>query len=162
MKFPALGYRGRLAPSPTGLLHLGHARTFWTAYQRALTNNGVLILRNEDLDRPRCKPEFVSGMLEDLLWFGFRWQEGPDLSGPFAPYSQSERLPFYRAAFEQLKASGTIYPCSCSRQDVLRAATAPHAGEDEPIYPGTCRPSRGGLQGKPARAEAAAARGPGR
>jgi len=78
--------------------------------------------------------------LEDLLWFGFRWQEGPDLSGPFAPYSQSERLPFYRAAFEQLKASGTIYPCSCSRQDVLRAATAPHAGEDEPIYPGTCRP----------------------
>jgi len=140
LKFPALGYRGRLAPSPTGLLHLGHARTFWTAYQRALTNNGVLILRNEDLDRPRCKPEFVSGMLEDLLWFGFRWQEGPDLSGPFAPYSQSERLPFYRAAFEQLKASGTIYPCSCSRQDVLRAATAPHAGEDEPIYPGTCRP----------------------
>lgn len=133
-------YRGRLAPSPTGLLHLGHARTFWTAQQRAAAFGGTLILRNEDLDRSRCKPEFVTAMFEDLKWFGFEWQEGPDCRGPFAPYSQSERLHFYRAAFEQLKASGFIYPCTCSRQDVLRAVTAPHAGEDEPIYPGTCRP----------------------
>jgi glutamyl-tRNA synthetase len=135
-------YRGRLAPSPTGFLHLGHARTFWTAHQRALERGGTLILRNEDLDQARCKPEFVSAMYEDLKWFGFEWQEGPDCGGPFAPYSQSERLPFYRSAFEQLKASGAIYPCSCSRQDVLRALTAPHAGEDEPIYPGTCRPAK--------------------
>jgi glutamyl-tRNA synthetase len=127
------------------LLHLGHARTFWTAQQRASSQKGALILRNEDLDRARCKPEFVSAMLEDLKWFGFHWQEGPDSGGPFAPYSQSERLDLYRAAFEKLKSTGAIYPCACSRQDVLRALAAPHAGEDEPIYPGTCRP-RSGVQ----------------
>jgi glutamyl-tRNA synthetase len=82
-------------------------------------------------------------MLEDLQWFGFQWQEGSDCGGPFAPYSQSERLPFYRDAFEKLRAAGFIYPCACSRQDVLRALQAPHASEDEPIYPGTCRPGKG-------------------
>jgi len=137
---PGEPYRGRLAPSPTGLLHLGHARTFWTAQQRAAAFGGPLILRNEDLDRSRCKPEFVTAMFEDLHWFGFEWREGPDRGGPFAPYSQSERLVYYRAAFEQLQAGGFIYPCTCSRQDVLRAVTAPHADEDEPLYPGTCRP----------------------
>jgi glutamyl-tRNA synthetase len=123
-------------------LHLGHARTFWIAQQRAQSHGGTLVLRNEDLDRRRSKPEFVSAMIEDLRWFGFQWQEGPDLCGPFAPYSQSERLPLYREAFEKLRAAGLVYPCVCSRQDVLRALQAPHAGEDEPIYPGTCRPSK--------------------
>lgn len=132
-------YRGRLAPSPTGYLHLGHARTFWTAQQRARAQAGTLVLRNEDLDRQRCKPEFVTAMLEDLRWLGFNWQEGPDLGGPHAPYTQSERMPFYRAAFEQLRAAGFLFPCACSRQDVLRALQAPHQGEDEPVYPGTCR-----------------------
>lgn len=132
-------YRGRLAPSPTGHLHLGHARTFWTAQQRAQAACGTLLLRNEDLDRQRCKPEFVTAMLEDLRWFGFDWQEGPDRDGPHAPYTQSERMPRYRAAFEQLRAAGLLYPCTCSRQDVLRALQAPHQGEDEPLYPGTCR-----------------------
>ena len=133
-------YRGRLAPSPTGFLHLGHARTFWLAQERARVAAGTLVLRNEDLDRPRCKPEFVPAMFEDLRWFGFRWHEGPDVGGPFAPYAQSERGAFYSSAFDQLRAAGWIYPCSCSRQDVLRALQAPHAGEDEPLYPGTCRP----------------------
>jgi glutamyl-tRNA synthetase len=128
-----------LAPSPTGYLHLGHARTFWVAQQRAQARRGALILRNEDLDRPRCKPEFVSAMFEDLRWFGFEWQEGPDCGGQCGPYSQSERLGRYRAAFETLRAKGHLFPCICSRQDVLRALQAPHAGEDEPIYPGTCR-----------------------
>ncbi len=137
------GYRGRLAPSPTGLLHLGHARTFWTAQQRARARSGALILRNEDLDPGRCKPEFVSPMFEDLRWFGFEWQEGPDCGGAFGPYTQSERHHFYQQAFEQLCAKDLIYPCVCSRQGVLRALQAPHAGEDEPIYPGTCRPKRG-------------------
>lgn len=132
-------YRGRLAPSPTGFLHLGHARTFWTAQERAIAARGALILRNEDLDRSRSRVEFVEAMLEDLRWFGFRWQEGPDCGGPFAPYSQSERHEFYRAGFEALKSSGCVYPCHCSRQDVLRALSAPHAGDDEPLYPGTCR-----------------------
>jgi glutamyl-tRNA synthetase len=132
-------YRGRIAPSPTGFLHFGHARTFWIAQKRARQNSGALILRNEDLDAARCKPEFVSAMFEDLRWFGFDWQEGPDCGGPFAPYSQSERRDFYFAAFEKLRAAGLVYPCSCSRQDVLRALQAPHQGEEEPVYPGTCR-----------------------
>ena len=136
-------YRGRLAPSPTGYLHLGHARTFWTAQQRAVAAGGALVLRNEDLDARRFRLEFVDAMLEDLRWFGFRWQEGPDCGGPCGPYAQSERGHFYRAALEKLRHGGWIYPCRCSRGDVLRALQAPHAGEEEPVYPGTCRPAKG-------------------
>jgi glutamyl-tRNA synthetase len=133
-------YRGRLAPSPTGYLHLGHARTFWIAQQRATENGGELILRNEDLDSTRFKMEFVDAMLEDLRWFGFAWSEGPDIGGKFAPYNQSERMNFYRAALEKLRAGDFIYPCTCSRKDILAATRAPHANDDdEPIYPGTCR-----------------------
>jgi len=132
-------YRGRLAPSPTGYLHLGHARTFWIAQQRAQAVGGVLVLRNEDLDAKRFKLEFVGAMLEDLHWFGFEWQEGPDCGGPCGPYNQSERHEFYLAAMRKLLAGGFIYPCTCSRSDVRRALSAPHQGEDEPVYPGTCR-----------------------
>jgi glutamyl-tRNA synthetase len=133
-------YRGRLAPSPTGLLHLGHARTFWVAQERARANGGTLVLRNEDLDSTRYRMEFVEAMMEDLKWFGFDWQEGPDRGGPFGPYAQSERREFYVAALGQLHAAGLIYPCTCSRSDILTAARAPHAEDDrEPIYPGTCR-----------------------
>ena len=132
-------YRGRFAPSPTGYLHLGHARTFWIAQQRARDRNGVLVLRNEDLDHARCKPQFVDAMFEDLRWFGFEWEEGPDCGGPFGPYNQSERLSLYRPALERLRSDGFIYPCTCSRKDILDALAAPHEGEDEPIYPGTCR-----------------------
>jgi len=137
-------YRGRLAPSPTGLLHLGHARTFWTAQQRARKAGGRLVLRNEDLDPDRCKPEFVAAMLEDLTWFGFRWDEGPDIGGPFGPYLQSARRQQYVAAFETLLAGGFIYPCICSRRDVQRAAQAPNLGDEEPVYPGACRPGPDG------------------
>jgi glutamyl/glutaminyl-tRNA synthetase len=133
------GYRGRLAPSPTGYLHLGHARTFWIAQERARSEGGALILRNEDLDGSRCRPEFVSAIFEDLHWFGFRWEEGPDIGGPCGPYAQSERRSFYVAAFEELRQGGFVYPCICSRQDVQRALQAPHTGEEEPVYPGTCR-----------------------
>ena len=132
-------YRGRLAPSPTGYLHLGHARTFWTAQQCAGAAGGTLILRNDDLDGPRCRPEFVAAMFEDLRWFGLRWSEGPDVGGLHAPYEQSARTSHYQRAFERLRAGGFIYPCTCSRQDVLRTLTAPHQGEEEPVYPGTCR-----------------------
>jgi glutamyl/glutaminyl-tRNA synthetase len=137
-------YRGRLAPSPTGYLHLGHARTFWTAQQRAEAAGGILVLRNEDLDPSRSRREFVEAMMEDLRWFGFRWQEGPDCGGPYGPYSQSERRDSYRAGFEKLRRQGRVYPCYCSRQDVLRALQAPHAGEEEPVYPGACRPQNAG------------------
>jgi glutamyl-tRNA synthetase len=132
-------YRGRLAPSPTGYLHLGHARTFWIAQQRSQAQRGTLLLRNEDLDRARCKPRFVSAMFDDLRWFGFAWQEGPDCGGPFSPYNQSERFQLYRAALEKLRSGGLVYPCTCSRRDILTALTAPHEDEWEPIYPGTCR-----------------------
>jgi len=137
---PELQYRGRLAPSPTGYLHLGHARTFWAAQERARTHGGILILRNEDLDSTRYKMDFVDAMIEDLRWFGFEWSEGPDIGGPFAPYNQSERIDLYRAAFEKLRAGGFLFPCTCSRKDIQSAVRAPHVeDEDEPIYPGTCR-----------------------
>src|SRR3954470_11430301 len=132
-------YRGRIAPSPTGYLHLGHARTFWTAHLRAQSASGILVLRNDDLDLSRVRPEFVQAFFEDLKWFGFKWQEGPDTGGPYAPYNQSERIDFYRAAFEKLKTTGQIFPCTCSRQDVMRSLQAPHLAEEEPIYPGACR-----------------------
>ncbi len=135
-------YRGRLAPSPTGLLHLGHARTFWIAAQRAAQHHGQLILRNEDLDPLRCKPEFVQAMYEDLRWLGIEWTEGPDCGGPFGPYVQSQRRAFYLAAWEKLRDLGAIYPCTCSRKDVAQAAGAPNEGDDEPVYPGTCRPGQ--------------------
>jgi glutamyl/glutaminyl-tRNA synthetase len=133
-------YRGRLAPSPTGLLHLGHARTFWIAAQRAIQRGGRLILRNEDLDIQRCRPEFVKAMLEDLRWLGIQWVEGPDCGGVFGSYSQSERRAHYLAAWKQLRQRGMIYPCICTRKDVAQSASAPNDWDDEPIYPGRCRP----------------------
>ena len=132
-------YRGRLAPSPTGHLHVGHVRTFWVAQERARAAGGGLVLRNDDLDSMRFKMEFVDAMLEDLRWFGFEWSEGPDCGGPCAPYNQSERMGFYRATLEKLRVGNFIYPCTCSRKDIQQAVTAPHADDDELIYPGTCR-----------------------
>jgi glutamyl-tRNA synthetase len=136
-------YRGRLAPSPTGYLHLGHARTFWIAARRARAAGGQLVLRNDDLDATRFHLDFAGAILEDLRWLGLRWDEGPDVGGPHAPYNQSERRPLYRAALEQLHAAGLIFPCPRSRRDVLEAAAAPHegSGDDEPIYPRAFRPA---------------------
>jgi glutamyl/glutaminyl-tRNA synthetase len=149
-------YRGRLAPSPTGLLHLGHAWTFWIAAQRAAERGGTLILRNEDLDPQRCRAEFVDAMLEDLRWLGIEWSEGPDCGGPFGPYVQSERRAFYFEAWQKLRDAGMIYRCTCSRRDVAQAAGAPNEGDDEPVYPGTCRPENVGA-GLRTRADAASA-----
>ncbi len=145
---PGRPYRGRLAPSPTGYLHLGHARTFWTARERARAAGGGLVLRSEDLDPDRCRPEFVVAMLEDLRWFGLDWQEGPDCGGPHAPYEQSRRIRWYREALSRLQAGGQVYPCTCSRKDIRAAVAAPQGADDEPIYPGTCRPGFGGRTGE--------------
>ncbi len=136
---------GGSRPSPTGLLHLGHARTFWTASQRARAASGALVLRNDDLDAARYRMDFAEAMLEDLRWMGFTWDEGPDIGGPHAPYSQSGRRPIYRAALERLHAAGHLYPCARSRRDVIEAAGAPHegGGSDEPIYPAAFRPDPG-------------------
>jgi glutamyl/glutaminyl-tRNA synthetase len=142
---PPTRYRGRLAPSPTGYLHLGHARTFWVASERARAAAGALILRNDDLDAARFRLDFAQAMLEDLRWLGLAWDEGPDVGGPHAPYSQSERRPTYRAALERLHEARLIYPCSRSRRDVIDAAGAPHEGaaDDEPVYPAAFRPDPG-------------------
>ena len=139
---PAPAYRGRLAPSPTGLLHIGHARTFWLAAQRAIEHGGTLILRNEDLDPQRSRAEFTQAMIEDLHWLGIRWGEGPDCGGGYAPYAQSQRRTHYLAAWQNLRDGGFIYPCTCSRKDLAQAATAPNDLDDEPIYPGHCRGRR--------------------
>lgn len=134
-------YRGRLAPSPTGLLHVGHARTFWIAAQRASEHKGILILRNEDLDPQRSRAEFARAMVEDLRWLGIRWNEGPDCGGEYGPYAQSERRTHYLEAWRRLREGGFIYPCVCSRKDLAQSASAPNEGDadDEPVYPGTCR-----------------------
>jgi glutamyl-tRNA synthetase len=135
-------YRGRLAPSPTGLLHVGHARTFWIAAQRASERQGTLILRNEDLDPQRSRAEFARAMIEDLRWLGIHWSEGPDCGGVYAPYSQSERRPQYLEAWQKLRQAGFLYPCMCSRKNLAQAASAPNDADDEPVYPGTCRGRR--------------------
>jgi glutamyl/glutaminyl-tRNA synthetase len=140
-------YRGRLAPSPTGLLHLGHASTFLTAYARACEARGTLVLRNEDLDPQRSRPEFFDAMLEDLHWLGIDWQEGPKQGGAYGPYSQSERRDLYQAAWRELYRKGYLYPCRCSRKDLSQAASAPHEQDNEgPVYPGTCRPLLPGVR----------------
>jgi glutamyl/glutaminyl-tRNA synthetase len=111
------------------------------AYERARRDGGVLVLRNEDLDRDRCRPELVAAMFEDLKWLGIEWQEGPDVGGEFAPYSQSQRLEHYVSAWRTLRDSGFIYPCTCSRKELAGMASAPHDDNDEPLYSGKCRPT---------------------
>jgi glutamyl-tRNA synthetase len=136
--------RGRLAPTPTGHLHVGHARTFALAAERARRAGGTLVYRTEDLDASRCRPEFAAAAIADLRWLGLDWQEGPDVGGPCGPYVQSERLPWFAEVWRRLQASGAIYPCDKSRKDVSRSLTAPHAEDDaEPIFPPDLRPARG-------------------
>ena len=131
-------YRGRLAPSPTGALHLGNARTFMIAWLRARTQGGSLVLRMEDLDHPKNKPGAAAAALEDLRWLGFDWDEGPDVGGPCAPYVQTGRRDLYGAALTKLIAAGRVYPCICARKDVEAGQSAPHIGET-PFYNGICR-----------------------
>jgi glutamyl-tRNA synthetase len=153
----ASDYRGRLAPSPTGYLHVGHARTFWTAFQRAREAGGTLVMRMEDLDPDRSRAIYADAALEDMRWLGIRWQEGPDRGGPCAPYVQSKRRAIYLDAWRKLLHSGRLFPCLCSRKDLATALGAPHervqtgrggrkldTTDDEPLYPGTCRRFMGG------------------
>jgi glutamyl-tRNA synthetase len=141
-------YRGRLAPSPTGYLHIGHAHTFFAAYKRAIAAAGTLAMRMEDLDPDRSRAEYSAAVLDDLRWLGIDWQEGPDIGGPYAPYVQSQRHGVYLAAWKKLREGGFLYPCRCSRKDLAAALSAPHESavqdplDDEPLYPGTCRPSQ--------------------
>ncbi len=121
---------GRLAPSPTGGLHLGHARTFLIAWLSARSARGRVILRIEDLDSARVRDDARTSALVDLRWLGLDWDEGP--------YIQSERRAFYDDALDRLKAAELVYPCTCTRADVERAASAPHPEDEGPTYPGAC------------------------
>jgi glutamyl-tRNA synthetase len=132
--------RGRYAPSPTGPLHLGNARTALLSWLAARKDGARYVLRVEDLDGPRVRPGLEGRILDELRWLGLDWDEGPDVGGPSAPYRQSERRDRYEAALERLRAAGAVYPCFCSRAEVAAASQAPHgASDDGPRYPGTCR-----------------------
>jgi len=120
----------RFAPSPTGRLHLGHAYSALLAHDYARARGGAFLLRIEDIDAGRSRPEHVDGILEDLLWLGFEWD------GELV--YQSERLPLYAEALARLKDLGLVYPCFCTRADIAASAAAPH-GTEGPLYPGTCR-----------------------
>jgi glutamyl-tRNA synthetase len=149
---------------------VGHARTFWTAFERACAAGGTLVMRMEDLDPDRSRVEYAEAALEELRWLGIDWQEGPQPvgsermdrgpDGPCAPYTQSRRRTFYLDAWRKLARGGFLFPCRCSRRDLEAALSAPHenAGangtknnaeseplDDEPVYPGTCRPSKNNI-----------------
>jgi len=132
--------RGRFAPSPTGAMHLGNARTALLAWLSARQAGGAVVLRIEDLDRPRIAAGAEDRLLDELRWLGLDWDEGPDRGGLHAPYRQSERTTHYQSALDRLLASGHAFLCACSRADVARAASAPHEdqGDEGPRYPGTC------------------------
>jgi glutamyl-Q tRNA(Asp) synthetase len=121
----------RFAPSPTGRLHLGHAYSALLAHDYARARDGTFLLRIEDIDPGRVRPEYVDGIIEDLLWLGLEW-DGE------MPY-QSERLEHYGEALERLKAEGLLYPCFCTRADIAASVAAPQGPDGAPAYPGTCR-----------------------
>ncbi len=119
--------QGRYAPSPTGYLHLGNVRTALVAYLKARASGSDFILRIEDLDSARSRPEFVAANIAELRYLGLDWDEGPDVSGPHGPYLQSERQAHYLEALETLRAAGKLFECYLSRKDLRDLASAPHA-----------------------------------
>jgi glutamyl-tRNA synthetase len=126
-----MSFRGRFAPSPTGRLHLGNARSALLGWLQARTAGGQFLLRVEDLDRARCRPQYVDDLMRDLEWLGLTWDE--------PPLFQSERDDVYREALMRLEQRGLVYPCFCTRAEIARAASAPHGlSEEGPRYPGTC------------------------
>jgi glutamyl-tRNA synthetase len=143
---------GRLAPTPSGHLHLGNARSFLLAWLWARHEDGRIIMRVEDIDRPRCKPELRDAALAELSWLGLDWDAGPHAGDAPGEYDQHTRFEIYRSHLQRLAEAGLAYPCTCSRRDIEEASSAPHgddptppglrpAGDsgDGPIYPGTCR-----------------------
>jgi glutamyl-tRNA synthetase len=132
--------RGRYAPSPTGMIHLGNARTALAAWLSVRSRGGAFVWRVEDLDPPRVIPGMAEAQRADLAWLGLDWDEGPDAGGPHAPYVQSERSAFYEEALRKLAAAGRLFPCRLSRKDLQAMASAPHGGEEAP-YPASLRPA---------------------
>lgn len=128
--------RGRFAPSPTGYIHLGNVWTAFLAWLQVRQQKGTLILRIEDIDEQRSKPEYTQALLEDLAWLGLDWDEGPGKGGPYGPYIQQERYSLYEKALQELQVKHLLYPCYCSRAR-LQAIGAPHEGEHR-LYDGHC------------------------
>lgn len=135
---PGPTVRGRLAPSPTGHLHLGNAWSFLLCWLAVRAAGGRLALRMEDIDPERSRPHFVQDIMRDLSWLGLDWDEGPDVGGPFVPYTQSARLERYSHVIELLTGMGRTYPCFCTRKELRTMASAPHLEDAGPTYPGTC------------------------
>lgn len=137
-------YRGRIAPTPSGFLHLGHLQTFQTACQRAKAAGGKIVLRIEDIDFARSKAIYIKSAIADLKKAGIFWDEGDDVGGEFAPYTQSKRRKFYTDAFFKLLKGGFIYPCDLSRSKILETAKIPAKTSDdfsyEPIFATSLRP----------------------
>lgn len=136
---------GRLAPSPTGAQHVGNARTYLLAWLSARSQGGRVVLRIEDIDSPRVKPWAVQQAIDDLRWLGLDWDAGPGNVGSTTEgqgYIQTQRLSLYHAALDELKRRELVYPCTCTRSDIEAAASAPHVGQEGPVYPGTCRHRR--------------------
>src|SRR4051794_31824606 len=127
---------GRLAPSPTGAQHVGNARTYLVAWLSARSRGGRVVLRIEDIDSPRVKAGAAQQACDDLRWLGLDWDEEPVV--------QTTRLAAYEAALARLQERELVYPCTCSRTDVERAASAPHMSHEGPVYPGTCAGRRAG------------------
>ena len=155
-------YRGRLAPTPTGYLHLGHAYAFSIAAARSRAAGGALLMRIENIDRQRCRQAFTEAALADLRWLGLHWDEGPDVGGPFEPYVQSARMAWYREVWAMLRDRGLVYPCTRSRREIeahAKLATSAAAGvagsadtpgavdadelDAEPLFPRQWRPPGG-------------------
>jgi glutamyl-tRNA synthetase len=132
--------RGRYAPSPTGGIHVGNARTALAAWLSARGRGGRFVWRVEDLDPPRVVPGMAAAQMEDLAWLGLDWDEGPDVGGPFGLYTQSERSAVYENALRRLAAAGFLFPCRLSRKDLQAMASAPHGAEEAP-YPASLRPA---------------------
>lgn len=131
--------RTRFAPSPTGYIHLGNVWVAFLNWWWTRQHGGQLVLRIEDIDRQRCRTEFVSAVMEDLAWLGIDWDEGPGDTLLYGSLIQNERMPFYRGIFERWKAEGKVYPCYCTRARLRSIASAPHEGEGRPLYDGHCR-----------------------
>ena len=133
--------RGRYAPSPTGLIHLGNARTALAAWLSIRSRGGTFLWRLEDLDPPRVVPGMAALQMEDLAWLGLDWDEGPDLGGPCAPYEQSRRSALYEDALDRLATAGRLFPCRRSRKDLASIASAPHGLDGGAPYPASFRPA---------------------
>ncbi len=165
MRGPTVGARRfRFAPTPSRPLHVGSALAALLGWATARLAGGTFILRIEDIDSARCRPEHTAGLLRDLGWLGLDWDEGPDIGGPAGPYLQSGRLADYDTALARLRLAGLIYPCGCSRADIEAARSAPHldprAADAERPYPGTCRGTVGLASTPPSGALDALSTGP--